>query len=271
MFLAAIIPLRATTTPPPHVVPFMGRAGHAVFLDLLKAVNAQLAEELHQGRALKPFTVSGIVNPRARFETTPEICAGGVYEFRITAYRADVAECVLNDVLPHLSPTLRFGSVYFETNTPIIDSATHPWAGTTTADALVNAWYHAVRTVPREIKLQFASPTTYRHIHRNMLVPLPVGLFPGYLDAWNRNAAPRFDPNLTARVAGDVVISRYRLETRNFANGEYHERGWLGECEYAILSEEPALARLLQLLADFTLYCGTGYKTTQGMGQTRKM
>lgn len=28
-------------------------------------------------------------------------------------------------------------------------------------------------------------------------------------------------------------------------------------------------ARMIHLLADFSQFCGTGYKTTQGMGQTR--
>ena len=37
-----------------------------------------------------------------------------------------------------------------------------------------------------------------------------------------------------------------------------------------MVMENTEMLRLVNLLADFAFYCGTGYKTTMGMGQTRR-
>ncbi len=47
--------------------------------------------------------------------------------------------------------------------------------------------------------------------------------------------------------------------------------GFVGRCAFSMFRSERALWRTLHLLADFAFYCGTGYKTTQGLGQTRKV
>jgi hypothetical protein len=50
-----------------------------------------------------------------------------------------------------------------------------------------------------------------------------------------------------------------------------HQIGFMGRCAFTCFSPERALWRTLHLLADFAFFCGTGYKTTQGMGQTRRV
>jgi CRISPR-associated endoribonuclease Cas6 len=75
---------------------------------------------------------------------------------------------------------------------------------------------------------------------------------------------------LTA-IETNVMISRYALRTERVDFGSFGETGWMGVCRYEVFSEEVALKRVLHLLSDFAFYCGTGYKTPQGMGQTRKL
>src|SRR4030067_786904 len=61
MFVSAIIPLTPLNTPAPQPNRFHGRAAHALFLDLVRRADAELADKLHEPRGDKPFTVSGVL------------------------------------------------------------------------------------------------------------------------------------------------------------------------------------------------------------------
>lgn len=64
--------------------------------------------------------------------------------------------------------------------------------------------------------------------------------------------------------------------------GRYKQLGFVGDCEYQFLDnvskggsseanrESQELLKQADALANFAFYCGTGYKTTMGMGQTRR-
>ncbi len=47
--------------------------------------------------------------------------------------------------------------------------------------------------------------------------------------------------------------------------------GAAGVVTYELLAAAEAHARALHVLADFAFYAGVGYKTTQGMGQSRRL
>jgi CRISPR-associated endoribonuclease Cas6 len=189
----------------------------------------------------------------------------------LTAFAPHLAQVIAEQVLPHLPRAVHLGAARFEVGEPITDSARHRWAGMADANALIDKWFSASRRIEKRFALEFASPTAYRQIHRNILVPNPVGIFPGYLAAWNANCQPRFEEDLIALVEAEVAISRYALRTQVVDFGEYREAGWVGQCGFTVFSEEIALRRVIHLLADFAFYCGTGYKTTHGMGMTRKV
>jgi CRISPR-associated endoribonuclease Cas6 len=121
------------------------------------------------------------------------------------------------------------------------------------------------------ITLEFITPTAHRQIHRNILFPMSAQLWGGWLRAWNACAQPAFEDDLLARVEQDVAISNYALKTQVVDFGEYRAAGWVGRATFTYFSRERALWRVLNLLADFAFFCGTGYKTTQGMGMTRRM
>lgn len=52
--------------------------------------------------------------------------------------------------------------------------------------------------------------------------------------------------------------------------GRYPLIGFAGKCMYRIMDDDPVRVREVNGLADFALLAGTGMKTTQGMGQTRR-
>ena len=266
MLLSTIIPLTATNTPEENA--YLGRACYALFLSLVEKVNPSLAEELHAPRGTKPFTVSALFSWDHPRLVQPEVREGERYWIRFTSIEAGLSQLLAEEVLPNLPPTVELGPAAFEVGTPITEGEHHPWARTTTAEALVEEWFSASR-VGRRFTLEFASPTAYRRIHRNVVVPLPAGIFRGYLDAWNRHCAPAFDRDLLDLVEAEVVITRYELRTAVVQIGPAREIGCMGRCGYTIFHRERAVWRVIHLLADFARFCGTGYKTTQGMGQTK--
>jgi len=276
MLLSAVIPLVAANTPEENT--YLGRACHGLFLNLVGRANPSLAEELHAPRGAKPFTVSALFSWEKPHLVQPEVREGERYWIRFTSIQADLSHLLAEEVLPHLPPVVELGPGRFQVETPITEDEAHPWARTTTAEAMVEEWFGG-GSPPRRFELEFASPTAIRRIHRNIVLPLPPGIFQGYLRAWNRWVCPAFDRDLLDLVEAEVHVTRYRLETRALdfgpkkagepSSGRRMELGFVGRCAFTIFHREPAMRRVIQLLADFAQFCGTGYKTTQGMGQTR--
>ena len=304
MFLSSVIPLTPLNPPTPDSRRFLGREAHALFLDLVRRADPALAQSLHEPRGDKPFTVSplpcrtgeglgvGVASPVKTGEgprvgvpspvKTGEGSRAGV--LRLTAFEPRLAQLLVQSVLPNLPHEIRLGSALFATGTPITDRATHPWAGIASAEALMSKWFQSngredltgfVKPVRSDrgdrVTLEFATPTAHRQIHRNILFPLPVQLWGGWLRAWNAFAQPAFEEDLIARVEQDVAISNYALKTQVVDFGEYRAAGWIGRATFNYFSREHAMWRVLNLLADFAFFCGTGYKTTQGMGMTRRI
>ena len=270
MFLSAILPLTPLSTPAP-APRLLGREAHALFLDLVRRADPTLAQALHEPRGDKPFTVAILPSP-AKAGEGPRV---GV---RFTAFEPRLAQLLAQTILPNLPREIRLGSATFAVGAPSTDRAAHPWAGASSAEELVNRWFQSedltgFRKPVRSdrVTLEFATPTAHRQIHRNILFPLPAQLWGGWLRAWNAYAQPAFEDDLIARVEQDVALSRYALKTQVVDFGEFRAAGWVGHATFNYFSHERALWRVLNLLADFAFFCGTGYKTTQGMGMTRRI
>lgn len=269
MLLSAVIPLTATNTPEHQT--FLGRQAYGLFLELISEAEAGLAEQLHASRGEKPFTVSGLVHARLSHLVQPEAREGDEYFLRITSIDRRLSEVLLGKILPSLPDEIRLGAAKFAVGEPATDERQHPWARTTTATELVAKWFSAEENIEPTFELEFASPTAIRQIDRHVLLPWAGGVIGGYLRAWNTHCQPAFDPALADLVENEVLVSRYDLRTHVVNYGEYQLPGWMGRCGYVIFHREASVRRVINLLADFSQFCGTGYKTTQGMGQTRRI
>lgn len=289
MFLAVVIPLVARNTLAAGENHFLGREAHALFLHLVEQVDAARSEQLHRAEPIKPFTVSSVFD--ARRNRLPMIREGERYAWRFTIFDPELARWARDALLPALPKQVRLGSALFDVCEPVMERTKHPWAGTSSAEELVEKWFdknspplvEPALSVPKgegegegkrmrsKVTLEFASPTAHRQIHRNVLFPQPAQLWGGWLRAWNAYAQPAFEEDLIPRVESDVAVSNYTLQTEVVDFGDFRERGWGGRATFNYFSQERALWRVLNLLADFAFFCGTGYKTTQGMGQTRRI
>lgn len=265
MFLSAVVPLTACHSVDRRV--FLGRECHALFLRRIASADVPLAEMLHRSQANKPFTVSAICMT-GRYTGRPSIAKDADYWIRFTSLDGRLTGRLLADVLPNLPDRITLGPAEFTVGTPIVDNGAHPWSGQATPQTIADRWLGAER-LPRQITLEAISPTCVRRIRREWVLPTPAVVFDSLLRSWNVFGTPKFDGALTRLVEADVNVDWFRLHTERFRLGEAPIKGWLGKVTYRVFAEDRALRVLLNALADFAVYAGVGYKTTQGLGQVR--
>lgn len=248
---------------------YPGRLLHGAFLDFVQQHDPTLSQELHDGSGEKPYTLSTLWGELTRRGNTQWLRVGKACQFRVTTLSEQLSELVRERLCPEQTPEWRVG------NAPCaLTSATHvehPWAGVASYGELYQRVLDRIDRPPRQITLEFVSPTTFRQGHGNLPMPLPSLVFRNYLAQWGRHTGLHFDEELGPVIEEQVLMTRYQLRTQMvpFARGRM-ETGFVGECTYTLKTKNPAHQLILGLLADFAFYCGTGAKTTQGMGQTRR-
>ncbi len=121
--------------------------------------------------------------------------------------------------------------------------------------------------VYERISLRFASPTTFRVGKANMPFPLPRLLWRSWSARWN--AFSKVQVGGFEEWAEEFIVpARFRLKSVAARAGGATLVGAVGECEYRILRPDSIEARVAAMLAAYAGYCGSGQKTTMGLGST---
>lgn len=273
----------------PSTIPIdLGRATHSWFLTQVRQADPALAERLHEPNAPRPFTVSALrgtgPGSQGRVALTPE----REYWLRVTSFEPHLSQRLLEKVMPALPDEVRLAETAFALKGTTCDPQEHPWAGQTTFEALAQEHLLGVGRPDRKLTLRFASPTTFRRTRgetsltddqgrayqvagHNVALPLPGLVFDSYLQRWNAFAPVALHPDVKRYAQECVAISRYRLQTVLVEFGAARHVGFVGRCQFMALVHDPYWLRLLNLLAAFAFYAGTGHRTTMGLGQTRQI
>jgi len=252
--LSAVIELEPRTDV--SLPPYTGRMVHGWFLDWVGSVDPQRATTLHACRQAKPFTVSSLQHN------------GSVIWLRLTAFEHDLASWLIRHLNTDLPEVIIIGRVAYRVSAVHAESGQHPWAGWTTYRDLVDHHLNG-RESPDRVTLLFVSPTTFRSGGVNVPMPLPDLVFGSLADRWAAYSPVSLDEAIRVVTAGQVVVSRYHLQTHAVQLRNSYQVGFTGSCEFTILAKNPYWRQVYALLADFAFYSGVGYKTTQGLGQTR--
>ena len=280
MPISAVIHL----SPPEDVTlrPTMGHHAHAVFLSLLRIGNPKMAEEAHATSAQKPFTVSPLIAKGTRHRNQLRLEAGTDCKLRFTflsdALFAHFAPVFFTDPLP----SVRLGQATFQVNRLITTGTeTDGWGNTTTYEELIET----VETATR-MQVRFYSPTAFRALtprgqnRRDEAAIDLVRCYQSWVNKWNAFAPMQIDKrrllDFVERHAGLTAVDS---KNRVLDFGRNRIRGFVGSCAYQFYTEPETtdtserdieMLRWVNLLADYAFYSGTGYKTTMGMGQTRR-
>jgi CRISPR-associated endoribonuclease Cas6 len=128
--------------------------------------------------------------------------------------------------------------------------------------------------IAKSLALSFVTPTSFRRKGHHLPLPWPFNLFQSYLRRWNDfSGMPVDDEAFLKWVDESVLINRHQLESVKVAAGKQGSvTGFLGAIEFSLTSDarkQQHFERLFFALGHLAPYCGTGHKTTFGLGQTR--
>ncbi|HEY9602588.1 MAG TPA: CRISPR-associated endoribonuclease Cas6 [Allocoleopsis sp.] len=236
---------------------------HAWFLDQVRQTNSELSAYLHDGQSEKPFSISGLEGELLGAGKNIQLKVDSSYRWYITALSQPVVQWLAQWVqnLPE-AIALRDTSLLIRT----YEIALKP---TTYSELLV-----AAHPTPTTIQLSFLTPTSFRRKGHHFPLPVPNNLFHSYLRRWNDFSNRQFDQDAFLDwVEEFVLIHRHRLESVKVAAGKKGSvTGFTGAIELGLASaasSQPEFEQLFYALGQFAPYCGTGHKTTFGLGQTR--
>ena len=271
MLLSLVIRMRATS---PGVLPAnQGRALNDTFLGWVEEFEAGLSARLHDAGGRKPFTVSDLQG--GRFNQRGEVLypAGQETWWRVTSLSDDLSALLEKAIIPAVrqrrleEPVCLGGKVPFQVLDIITDAAGHAWAGRTTCEELYD--FHEKGEPSDSVEIQFASPTTFHSAGKHLPFPLPELVLGSWLEQWNNISGVRLLEDIRLFGRASVAASRYDLHTQVVHYDKETLIGFCGGCTFRMLSKEGHWLRLVNLLAAFAFYCGTGAKTAFGLGQTR--
>ncbi len=261
-----ILELCAVNTTP--IAAYRGDHTHALFLDLVRQVDAELSGRLHDEPEYRPFTVSVLHGARVS-DGMQALQAGQVYRLRLTLLDGGgLWQGLSAHFLEASALTLRLDKAQLQLtrviSTPAADAT--GWAG-------YSDWQTLAAASPRgAITMRFASPCAFSLGDRRFaLFPEPILLWDSLVRSWNRYAPAVLQVDKVALrdfVTQQVTVSDYELHTGKAVFATHTQKGFMGSCSYQLKSNQ-GCASQLAALAEFARYAGVGSKTTSGMGQAR--
>ncbi len=250
------------------IAPTQGYHAYAMFLDILRRSHPETAQQLHDLDGAKPFTISPLEGRFRREKNAFRILPESSYRIRFTFLEGDTFSRFLDAAMRINGQTLRLDQAELTLHEIITTPEADRWCDCRDAQSLLNE-----ASDQRRIRMEFCSPTVFRSKgKRNVLFPEPRLFFQSWLLRWQGIYPETFDIGLIELAEKATRISEYRLETRILQFGSYREIGFQGKCTIDIAGEISSLeAKALNALSDFAFFCGTGAKTSMGMGQTRRL
>ncbi|MGM3309661.1 CRISPR-associated endoribonuclease Cas6 [Anabaena sp. WFMT] len=235
---------------------------HAWFLDQVRQINLDLSAYLHDGESEKPFNISALEGQLLPTGKQLQLQANHTYRWQINAISQPVVQFLsqwLNQ--PPTILTLRDASLQVKQI-----SIVHP--PTTYSQLLQSSIENH-----RNINLSFISPTSFRRKGHHFPLPVPVNLFHSYLRRWNDFSGMSIEQDAFLNwIDENVIIHQHRLESVKVAAGKRGSvTGFTGAISLGLSKSALANIEFTQLfyaLIQLAPYCGTGHKTTFGLGQT---
>ena len=236
---------------------------HAWFLHQVRDSDPQLSAYLHDGQSEKAFTLSPLNGNLKPINNTFLVKANSTYTWTISALSKPLCEWLRNWYSNH-PETIKLYKGNFEIAQIGINQPP------TTYSSL---WSDSSNPESR-FTLAFHTPTCFRSKNHHLPLPIPVNIFHSYLRRWNDFSPESFpQEEFLSWIEKVVYITNHDLYCTKVAVAKHgYVTGFTGNVEFAVdfkASRNSDFERLLTALIKLAAYCGTGHKTTFGLGQTR--
>lgn len=282
MLLSAVLHLTSTTSSP--IYGALGRPAQAWFLNQIMQKYPRLAETLHDDTGVKPFTVSTLLdrfgNPHKASDWLKQ---GQECWLRVTTIGEELSEALLLSILKKLPQTLTLYKMDFRIEGYTLNPHEHSWAGQTTfADIAQDNKY---AKVPKDVRMEFASPTAFRTAGNDISIPEPRHIFRSLWQKWNATCpeSMQLDDYWSDFVKDCILVKE--LTNVNTVHWEFAEgtrgaaTGFTGIVGFSLLPKTKVQKQwqpywdgadvVMQSQTQFAFYCGVGHHSTIGMGQAR--
>jgi len=238
-------------------------AFHAWFLHQVRDSDPQLSAYLHDGQSEKAFTLSPLNGKLELIANTFFAKAESTYTWTISALSNDLCAWLKTWYGNHPETINLYNGNFAIAQISINQPAT----------TYNNLWSGSSNPEPR-FTLTFLTPTCFRSKNHHLPLPLPSNIFHSYLRRWNDFAPEAFpQEEFLAWIEKVVYITNYDINCTKVAVAKQgYVTGFTGTVEFAVdlkASQNSDFERLLSALIKLATYCGTGHKTTFGLGQTR--
>ena len=162
------------------ISPTQGHHAYALFLSLLRQSGREMADQLHESAAVKPFTISPLQGKFERSGKSLRVIPGADYSLRLTFLEEDLFSYFMDAVLKASNQTLRLESALFKIDQLLLYQKDSPLCHHQSYEELLSE-----SPVDRKFGLQFLSPTAFRSGgKRNVLFPDSSLVFGSYLSKW---------------------------------------------------------------------------------------
>lgn len=256
-----------------------GAALQGMFLHLMEHVQPGLSARLHEAQNARPYTLSPLgIGTRGqdfrafRLPKDARIAANTPCFFRVTLLDDTLLPLFANYFFTGDEPTFRLGETDFGVNRiQIMPEGASNLAQCVSYPELCERVRQT--RLRRRLTLRFMTPTCFSKGDLDVPLPIPRLVFQGYqkrLQAWYPlELLPEF-PDLVDQYVGVAQIDHFR--TDSIRTKRVVMAGFIGDVTFLINENAPNdLFWQIALLAEFALFCGTGKKTTMGMGQTAQV
>lgn len=263
-----------------------GQKTLALFLqELIQKQDEALAARLHAPVASKPFTTAilqGVGSPPASKRVTgskeAESASSGI-KIRITLLQDALYPLIVGCFLTEVgkTPMLKLGrsTLLVEKVTATPESG-EPWSAFVRFEELLDRASEAETTWT----LRFHTPTCFKVGDALIPLPIPRLCVQSWLRSWEAySPRPLLTNPLERRhfldvVEGTVSVTYTRLrlayQDYSFDGTRTRETGFVGICRFSVNPKKAVSSHLkiLNALVGYSFFCGTGRKTTMGMGMT---
>ncbi|WP_373533849.1 CRISPR-associated endoribonuclease Cas6 [Microcoleus sp.] len=269
-----------------------GRHLHALFLNLVSAVDSDLSAYLHDQSNEKAFTLSFFqvsrkevaksstpqtqkrVLPAAARPIFPALQWENKQAIRENTpiwWRISLLDDGLFDRLTQLWQQLNFDRPWhlgptdlYITNILSEPQSNQPWVNFCSYAEL----FDRASDTERQIAFSFCTPTNFRQGVYDSAMPTRESIFGSLANRWNKYSEIAIEPNFIE----SIFPSFFDIRTEVSTDSRSKFIGCVGEVSYRIMGDvNPVAIKQINALADFALYSGVGRKTPMGMGMTRRL
>jgi CRISPR-associated endoribonuclease Cas6 len=236
---------------------------HAWFLGQVQQTDPELSKILHDEQSEKAFAISGLEGELLSAGKDFQLLGDRIYRWYVTGLSMRVVQW-LSEWVKNLPAQIDLRNADL-----LIRSCDIAFAPTTYQQLLT-----AEEPENRIIKLSFITPTSFRTKKHHFPLPVPENVFHSYLRRWNNFSGMNVDQaEFLEWIEENVIITRHKLESQKVAAGKKGMvTGFVGAVEFGLgrsARDRPDFVKLFYALGRLAPYCGTGHKTTFGLGQTR--